>query len=176
MIHRMAEVGKYLWKLSTPSSLLKAGWAKAGSSGPSPVRFWIFPDIETPQVLWLFQCWSTTVFFFFLRVNFFRISSCVHCLSSCHWMWMRKTSSLESPLRYLSLLIRSPWAFSWALSASTYMTNPLFISVALCCTCSSMSMSLLCCRAQHWTQYSICVSPVLRREGSPHLSCWQQSF
>lgn len=73
MIHRMAEVGKYLWKLSTPSSLLKAAWAKAGSSGPSPVRYWIFPGTETPQVFWLFQCWSPTVFyfFFFLIVIFF---------------------------------------------------------------------------------------------------------
>lgn len=57
-----------------------------------------------------------------------------------------------------------------ALSASAYMKNPFFTSVALYWSCSTVSMSLLCCRPQHWTEHSRYVSLVLRRITSSDLA------
>lgn len=62
-----------------------------------------------------------TEYFFFLFKScfFFLISIFVHCLSSCHWLWIVRRSSFKSPLGYFSLLICSPWTFS-----SSYWTVP----------------------------------------------------
>lgn len=48
--HRIAGVGRDLWRSSTP--VLTEGSAKVGCSGSRPVRFWMFPGMETPQPLW----------------------------------------------------------------------------------------------------------------------------
>lgn len=65
---------------------------------------------------------------------------------------------------------------SFSLSLSVRGPNLLIMSMVLCWTHSSMSMSLLYWRAQSGIQHPRSVTPVLsRQEGSPPLPCCQQS-
>ena len=45
--HRISETGKDLWRLSSPTHLLKAGSTRAVYSRSCPAGFWIFPRLET---------------------------------------------------------------------------------------------------------------------------------
>lgn len=49
--HRIAEVGRDLWRSLHPSPQLKARWAGAGRPGVCAVRFWLSPGTKTPQPL-----------------------------------------------------------------------------------------------------------------------------
>lgn len=49
---RTAEVGRDPWRQSSSTSLLRAGSAGAGSSGPWPVPFWVPARVKMPQPLW----------------------------------------------------------------------------------------------------------------------------
>ena len=76
----------------------------------------------------------------------------------------------------LSLLFsRLSCPSSLSLSSCERCSSAL-IFVALHWTCSGKSMSLLYWGAQHWTQHTSCVSPVLSRgAGSPPSTCWPRS-
>ena len=50
-IHRIVEVGKYLWRPFSPQPSAKAELARAGCLGPRPVGSWIPPRMETAQPL-----------------------------------------------------------------------------------------------------------------------------
>lgn len=47
--HRILDVGRDLWRLSSPASLFRAGPPEAGCWGMHPGRFWIAARTETPK-------------------------------------------------------------------------------------------------------------------------------
>jgi len=76
------------------------------------------------------------------------------------------------PLSLLFSSLNSPSSFSF--SPYEKYSIALIIVTALCM--DGMSMSLMYWGAQHWTQHSRYVSPVLsRRVGTPPLTCWKCS-
>lgn len=88
---------------------------------------------------------------------------------------MQDTQSKQEQLAFTVgniLLSRLNCPNSLCLSSEKRCFSPFIIFLALCWTVSSISMSLLYWRAQHWTLILRFVSLVPRREGSPPLTCW----
>lgn len=105
--HRVVDVERGLWRLSGSTTLLKAGLSRAGCSRQCPVRFWIFPRTETPQLVW-----SVTLIvkklFLVLKLNFLNSGLCPFSLVFSLSITNRSLplSSLLPPSRYLQALIR----------------------------------------------------------------------
>ena len=72
---------------------------------------------------------------------------------------------LRSPWSLVSSRLNSPGPFS--LSSHVRCSKPLIVVVALCCTLSSKSTSVLYWGAQHRIQHSRCVSPGRSRGEGP---------
>ena len=78
-------------------------------------------------------------------------------------------SSLVPCTMFSYTVMRSPW--------SCLISRFKKLFTLLCWTLFRTSTSLLYWEAQHWMQYSRCVSPVLNKEeGSPLASCCQSYF
>lgn len=140
--HRIAEVGRHLWRSSNPMLLLKACSATAVCPGPCPVVVLTCPrmDIQIPQLLWETHCniwrpWRS----FFLCLN---ITSCIwicgYWILSCHWALLQRVwlCFLFSPHEVFIHIDKIPLTFfspGWTvlgldtvtlLSSSTSLTPP----------------------------------------------------
>lgn len=64
LFHRTSETRKDLWRLSSPTQLLKAGSTKAVCSGSCPAGLWISPRLETARmkttalIFYVYKCWQ----------------------------------------------------------------------------------------------------------------------
>lgn len=141
-------------------------------SEPRPVGFWIF--LGNPTLSWdnLFQCLTTTLIvraFFFIAIQiFFCVLICASCLlfsnrAPSRKIWLRFLCAFPSGV-IQSSKITPPTAFSspgWIgpdLASSPCTTRyaaPNLLG-GLCCTCSSMSVSVFYCGTQNWTQHFRC--------------------
>lgn len=68
----MVEIGRDLWRLSSPILLARSWSSRAGWSAPCSLRLWIYPRMEIPKPYWesLASIWPGLFgFFFFLCFN-----------------------------------------------------------------------------------------------------------
>lgn len=128
----MVEVGRNRWRHSSPVSLLRAGLAEGGCSGPCLIDF---ERMETPQPLWS-TCSSTTLtirtFLCLYRPSC--MSCCAHCLSSWHCNAEEfALSSLLLPQVLIRINTYSPWTY--------YFLIECLIFCAQCCVfCSILTL------------------------------------
>lgn len=120
----MVEVGRNRWRHSSPVSLLRAGLAEGGCSGPCLIDF---ERMETPQPLWS-TCSSTTLtirtFLCLYRPSC--MSCCAHCLSSWHCNAEEfALSSLLLPQVLIRINTYSPWTYY-------FLIVPYFLCSVLC--------------------------------------------
>lgn len=176
---RIAGIGGDLWRVYSPTSLLKAEQVGSVSSH-------VLNKCEgsIASLGCLFQCLTifivkkknlSLVFIWNLHFN----------LCPCaFWPITKKSLILSFPLASPHSAIYThwsslPWAFSLlnnpkSLSLSNIRCfSPFIISMAFHYPCSGVSMSLLYCGAQILTQQSRWVSPELSREEGSHPSTCQ---
>lgn len=93
--HRIVAPGRALWS-SLVYTPLKAGWNRAGCSGPCSIIFWVL-QAETPQPLW--SKMSNSLFFphyFQIILKTFLNVSCPILLS---WLYLWKSDHHNSRLK-----------------------------------------------------------------------------
>lgn len=164
---RVVEFRKDLWRPYSLISLLKAGWlATAGWSGPTSVRFWVAPEVETPQPQWA-ACnsvwppsqWKKSSLVFKWIFLYFSLYLLPLVLSPIllRRVWLHLLYSPPT-VRHLYTSIRLSWAVPYtatSLSLSYERCScPFIILVSLCWTCSTMSVPLLYweIHPQNWRQ------------------------
>lgn len=136
--HRLAKIGRDLWRPSRPIPLLRAGLATAACPVLHPFRFWITPRMEIPQSPLgnLLQRLTTLRVKRFLSMSKWKLLQFVPTVLSCRWIslrrvWLRLLYCL--PIRYLiNTLITSPWTFStsgWTVPALSASPQTLDVSV-----------------------------------------------
>lgn len=158
-------------KSSSPTSLLKHG-----HSGPCPGGFWTPPRMKCLQTLGeLCQCSvSLPVMqrFLVFRRNLLCGAVCAHCLRDPESHWKEPGSVHFVPSFQVFLHINklpSEPSPGWNRPSSSQLfflcqrLQSLDSFCGLSLNSSSISTSLLCWGAQHWSQYSRYVSPVLSR-------------
>ena len=186
--HRTAEVGRHLWRSSTPTTCSEQGQQEQYAQGHVQLGFeYLQHGDSTNSRSNLFQCLTTLTskkFVLTFKWNFLYFNLCFSPLVLLlHITKSLTLSSLLAPIRHLYTLVRSCLSLLFSrlnspssLSLSWYIwcSELLIIIEALGWTCSSMSVPHLSQEDQDWTQHSRSVSPVLSRgEESPPLICWQ---
>ena len=167
----MAEVGRDLWRSSSPNPPAQAGSARADCPGPCAVgsvlgfsKDEVSPPPLPAQPIPVFDHPHSkkTVFLCSDRISCALI--CVHCLMSCHWALLRRVCLVfipshqvflcidKMPLSLVSSRLNSPGSPS--LSSCVRCSKPLISFVTLHRTHFRKSVSFLYWGAQDQTQYS----------------------